>query len=170
MTFEPHFQPDPKVQQLAEAYYLDAQDAARENWNIELDGSEESLKVLESVILSNLHDTIDSAPSEERVDLFAKMFGSYVGEVYRLHNGCEWGWVCVGEDRWVGIRQPSGGLCWPWERVQKRLLAGPEENVWHYYHLVMLGKGDGPTDKLSQRTEDKPSLFRRFFGRIFRRN
>lgn len=160
------FEPDSNVQQVAEAYYLDALDAAREGWGIELDGTEGSIQFVEQSMLSQLHDTMEAAqPSEELLDGFVKMFGSYVGEVYRRHHGAEWGWVTSGEDRFVGLRRnASGGLCWPWGRVQQRVLNGSEHNVWHYY--VMLLQSDGlRADTASPAARKPDSILGRLFGR-----
>ncbi len=73
-------------------------------------------------------------PTEEQVSTFAKMLGSYVGEVFRRNHGAEWGMVTLGDDSIPGLRASgSEQLFWPMGKVQKRLVNGPEDNVWHYY-------------------------------------
>ena len=81
------FTEDPKIQQIAEAYSLDAVDFANDNFQIKLDWSDKSVSQIES-ILEIFHDQLASAdPSEEQIFQFAKIFGSYVGEVYRRNHG-----------------------------------------------------------------------------------
>jgi len=84
------FSPDPQLQMVAEAYYLDARDQAAK-FGYSLDGSDSSIAVLES-FLDRMHREMAGAqPSPKVVMTFAKMFGSYVGEVYRRNHGAQWG-------------------------------------------------------------------------------
>src|SRR5437868_6999233 len=99
------FQVDPKVAEIASAYSLDAVDAAAGNFGVTLDWSEESIQLVEQV-LGRLHDDLDRArPPADAIWTFAKMFGSYVGEVLRRHHGGEWGIVRMGEQSFPGVRQ-----------------------------------------------------------------
>ncbi len=137
------FEADPRVAKIAEAYSLDAVDLAANNFQVVLDWSEESVRQVEQM-LGRLHDEMGNArPPEEAVWTFAKAFGSYVGEVLRRHHGGEWGMVSMGDESFPGIRQPKGGLCWPWSRAHKRLVNGAEDNVWHYYTAIV-EYGDKP--------------------------
>jgi len=139
MTFEP----DDKVRQVAEAYAADAKDFARDHFGVTLDSSDESIECLET-ILDRFHRELPTAkPSEETVFRFAKMFGSYVGEVFRGNHGATWGIVTLGDESFPGLRaQTTGTLFWPWGRVENRLTSGAENNVWHYYQ-ALVGKASG---------------------------
>jgi hypothetical protein len=139
MTFEP----DDKVRQVAEAYAADAKDFARDHFGVTLDSSDESIECLET-ILDRFHRELPTAkPSEEKVFQFAKMFGSYIGEVFRNNHGATWGIVTLGDESFPGLRaQAAGTLFWPWGRVQNRLTNGAEDNVWHYYQ-ALVGKTSG---------------------------
>ena len=65
---------------------------------------------------------------------FAKMFGSYVGEVYRKNHGATWGMVEMSGQSFPGLKaELDGTLFWPWGRARNRLTDGAENNVWHYY-------------------------------------
>jgi hypothetical protein len=134
---EAPFYPDPQVAEVAGAYALDAVDLAARNFGVTLDWSESSVRQVEHM-LGRLHDEMASAqPPEEAVSTFAKAFGSYVGEVLRRHHGGEWGAVSMGGQSFPGLRQSGGGLCWPWGKAHKRLVDGPEDNVWHYYSVLV---------------------------------
>jgi hypothetical protein len=134
---EAPFQPDPQVAEIAEAYALDAVDLAARNFSVALDWSEASVRQVEQM-LGRLHDEMASAqPPEDTVWTFAKAFGSYVGEVLRRHHGGEWGMVSMGGQLFPGLQQTGGSLCWPWGKAHKRLVNGPEDNVWHYYSVLV---------------------------------
>jgi hypothetical protein len=131
------FQPDPQVAEIAAAYALDAVDLAARNFSVTLDWSEFSVRQVEQM-LGQLHDEMASAqPPEDAVWTFAKAFGSYLGEVLRRHHGGEWGMVSSGGQSFPGLQQTSGALCWPWGKARNRLVNGPEDNVWHYYGVLV---------------------------------
>jgi hypothetical protein len=131
------FQADPQVAEVAEASSLDAVDLAARSFGITLNWSDESVRQVEEM-LGRLHDEMAQAqPPEEAIWTFAKAFGSYVGEVLRRHHGGEWGMVRMGEESFPGVQQPGGRLCWPWGRAYKRIVEGPESNMWHYYQLLI---------------------------------
>ncbi len=133
------FEPDNRVRVIAEAYALDAVDAALKSFGVRLDWTVESLPAVER-ILATLHDAIpQQRPSKATIDTFAKAFGSYVGEVVLRAHGGHWGWVTLPEGRIVGMQVTDPRLeLWPWARVFNRLKNGPEDNVWHYYQLTVL--------------------------------
>ena len=134
------FQNDPNVLKIAEAYSLDAVDIAARNFKLKLDWSEASIERVEEM-LGVLHEQLGAAkPAEETIWTFAKAFGSYIGEVFRKHHGGEWGIIQLGADRFPGIQDKNGAHFWPWSRVQKRLVAGSENNVWHYYQHATASK------------------------------
>jgi hypothetical protein len=74
---------------------------------------------------------------------FAKMFGSYIGEVYRKNHGATWGLVEMAGQRFPGLKSESAAstLFWPWGRPQNRLVDGAENNVWHYYSDLVKNHG-----------------------------
>ena len=138
------FRADDNIARIAAAYCLDCLDVARANFQMELDGSDASIQLVEQM-LAQLHEQLpDVQPSAEQIGAFAKMFGSYLGEVYRLKHGAEWGIVRLGAEEDPGMRCAADGLLfWPWERAYKRITEGPENNVWHYYVALVQRSGDG---------------------------
>jgi hypothetical protein len=129
------FTPDANIQKIAEAYSLDACDFLRNHFRVTLDWSDASIQQIESA-LNTFHLQVQKAkPTPEQIMGFAKMFGSYIGEVYRKNHGATWGLVEMGGQRFPGMKADSAGgtLFWPWGRVQNRLVDGAENNVWHYY-------------------------------------
>ena len=131
------FKIDNDVQQVAEAYSLDAVDAARENFGVTLDWSDASIERVEGV-LAQLYAQRDSAPSDDVVWTFAKMFGSYIGEVYRKNHGATWGTVTLQGQTFPGIQASTTcQLFWPWGKAHNRITQGEEENVLHYYRVLL---------------------------------
>jgi hypothetical protein len=141
---EEGFVVDDEIRQIAEAYALDAVDFARDAFALRLDWTDGSVQHIET-ILARMHDEMANArPTEEQILQFAKMFGSYVGEVFRRNHGGQWGMVTLGTDTFPGMQANKGGGCfWPWGRVQKRLANGAEDNVWHYYQHLAEQDGGG---------------------------
>src|SRR5690349_10464127 len=121
-TMESDFKADAKIAEIAEAYSLDAVDVAASNFRVKLDWSEASIERFESM-LKMLHEQMSSAkPDEKTIWMFAKAFGSYIGEVFRQHHGGKWGMVKLGGDEFPGIGGVKGGSFWPWGRVHQRLV------------------------------------------------
>jgi hypothetical protein len=136
------FKADPNIAKIAAAYSLDAIDLAASNFGVKLDWSDSSVQTVEEM-LGRLHDDMrQSNPPEEAVWTFAKAFGSYVGEVLRKHHGGEWGMVNLNGQEFPGIQQDGDRRCWPWGRAHKRIVNGPEDNIWHYYQLLVKPSAD----------------------------
>lgn len=133
---DPTFQLDPKLAPVVAAYAQDAVDIAEQSFGIALDGSAASLEFVEQV-LRGLHDEMENAaPSEQMVWTVATAFGSYLGEVLRRYHSAEWGLINMNGQDFPGMRQPDGGLVWPWIKAHKRLTLGAEHDVWHYYQVL----------------------------------
>ncbi len=134
------FATDADVQRMNEAYALDAVDAARINFGVELDWTDASIETVEQ-ILGELHAQRASAPSDEVIWTFAKAFGSYMGEVYRRNHGGTWGIVTLNGDSFPGMQDArTCQLFWPWGKAHNRIVVGPEDNVLHYYQLLVSGR------------------------------
>ena len=130
------FQNDLKVAEIAAAYSLDAVDLAARNFGITLDWSESSIPKVERM-LGQLHDEMARAKQpDDSIWTFAKMFGSYIGEVLRRHHGGEWGIVRMGDQSFPGLQQSGGALCWPWGKARNRLVNGSEDDVSSYYSVL----------------------------------
>lgn len=136
----PAFVHDTRVEQIAEAYAKGAVDDARDKRAIALDGSEKSVQWVER-LLAKMHDVYAGAqakPSEEVVMSYAKAYGSYIGEVYRTHHGGQWGIVTIDGQSFPGMQAGgTGQTFWPWVRVRKRIVDGPDNNVADYYAVLV---------------------------------
>jgi hypothetical protein len=131
------FARDADIQEIAEAYHLDAIDFARDNFSITLDSSDASVEQVERM-LDVLHQARASdRPSDELVTTVSRMFGSYVGETYRRNHGGTWGMVTLQGQTFPGFEASDCGLFWPWGKVENRLTNGTEDNVWHYYNALL---------------------------------
>ncbi len=136
------FVPDDKIRQIAEAYAIDCLDFARDHFHIKLDWSDASVQHIESM-LERFHAEYASAkPSEETLGNFMKLFGSYVGEVFRRDHGATWGMITLASSSFPGMKANNDGATfWPWGRVQNRITNGAEDDVWHYYQILVADHG-----------------------------
>lgn len=137
----PGFVPDAAVQRAASAYAAQAVAAARDQFGIKLDGTDASMAQLDAV-LARAHTSYASKsprPSEEQVMAVAGMYGSYLGEVYRLKHGAEWGMAPLDGKTLPALRTRAGNSFWPWRHVAQRISKGAGNNVADYYK-VMLGQ------------------------------
>ncbi|VWC55443.1 hypothetical protein BLA9940_02309 [Burkholderia aenigmatica] len=129
------FSPEPNIPKVAEAYSLDAVDFSAKQFGIKLDWSDASVANVEKALaqMSSSYVSANPRPTDEQVMAFAKVYGSYVGEVYRRNHGGEWGVIALGGRRFPGLRTTSGSSFWPWGRVFHRITKGTEDNIADYY-------------------------------------
>lgn len=128
----------PDIQEIAVAYTLDAIDVAKKNFKITLDRTEGSIQNVEN-ILDILHRSLSQdSPSEETVIMFSKLFGSYIGEIYRQYYPAEWGMIEIEGKPVVGLKNIEEEMVfWPWARAYHRVINGEEENVLIYYQSLI---------------------------------
>ena len=68
----------------------------------------------------------------------ANDLGAYIGEVFIRNHGGSWGWVIdASGGRFPGVSSIGGQLFWPTGRARNRLTDGPENNLWHYYLVLV---------------------------------
>lgn len=133
------FQVDDAIRKVAQGYANDTVRFATQHHHVDLDGTDNSIQLLEPMFAHLDEDRAREAPSIERIGEFSKMFGSYVGEVYRQNHGAQWGLVTWRGETFPGLKASNGKIFWPWGRVQLRLTAGPSENLWPYYQGLIGG-------------------------------
>lgn len=131
------FREDDRLRQIAEAYALDAVDVALANFNTVLDFSDASIELVEEM-LGVLHDTSrQDHPTDEQIWVFAKTFGSYIGETFRRNHGGRWGMVTLRGQEFPGMQAMRGTAFWPWGKAHNRIVNGPEDNVRDYYNSLL---------------------------------
>ncbi|WP_028865663.1 hypothetical protein [Psychromonas aquimarina] len=133
------FHNDDNVQKIAEAYSLDCVDFVRSKFNIELDWSDASILQIENTLESLSNYVKKSGMPSEQIDEFTKMFGFYIGEVYRKnHGGVVWGGVSIDGNKHFGMGKIDTGeaFIWPVLNVSKRISLGAEASITHYYSVI----------------------------------
>jgi hypothetical protein len=135
---KPDFVADTAVQRAATAYAAQAVAAAREQFGIKLDGTEASMAQLDTVLAHAHASYIRTSPhpSEEQLMAVARMYGSYLGEVYRLKHGAIWGMATRDGQSLPGMRSATGAKVWPWTQVAQRIGKGAAHNVVDYYRTL----------------------------------
>ncbi|HYO78577.1 MAG TPA: hypothetical protein VE010_19110 [Thermoanaerobaculia bacterium] len=133
------------VGQMMEAYASDAVDAARANFNIELDYSPASVKAVEE-LLGRVYPAVRRGwfrrffrigLSDGELETICKMFGGYIGEVVRRQKGGTWQLVQdpIGTENVIALVNGEGRI-FPPSKVYKRLVNGAEDDVWFYFQVV----------------------------------
>ena len=131
-----NFEADQEIQKIAEAYALDMIDYAKQTYGIDLDWSDDSVQQVER-IAALLHEEYQKTPpTSEQIAPFYRALGSYIGEVFRRNHGAEWGWVTLQGNRFPGMLHKSSSF-WPWGKALNRIVNGPEDNLWHYYQVLL---------------------------------
>ena len=135
------FVADAAVQSAAEASAVDAVAMAKRQFNIVLDGSDNSIDDVERA-LAAVHSAYALAspkPDDAQLMPLAKAFGAYVGELYRKNHGATWGTVTLNGSDYPGFRTATGVNVWPVGRVMNRITDGPENNVADFYRKLVAG-------------------------------
>lgn len=135
------FVKDSKIQEEASLNADGAIKFALDHYRIDLDWSDDSIEKIE-LILSSLHkEARKDKPTQEQMLGFAIPFGSYIGEVYRRNHGAEWGSITLEGETYPGLQcSKRGQNFWPWLKALKRIENGDEDNVWHYYQILLYDK------------------------------
>lgn len=128
------FRLDPELQMVATRFADLCVNFIQQKFGKTADYSESFVLEIEN-ILQLLHLSIPmSRPSEEDIQQFCSMFGSYLGETYRRNRGGEWG---VSHGNIPTLSFGGGFKSFPWARVYKRIVNGKEDNV-HDWYLAMI--------------------------------
>ena len=135
----PDFVADAAIGQSAQTSAADAVQFAKRQFNLALDGSEASIDDVERV-LDRLHTSYALAspkPPDEQLLPLAKIFGAYVGEVYRRNHGANWGTVTLNGSSYPGFRTDGGVNVWATGRVLNRIIDGPDSNIAFFYRKLV---------------------------------
>ncbi|MCU4674606.1 hypothetical protein N7931_03075 [Catenovulum sp. 2E275] len=79
-----------EITKLMEESSVDAVNYVREEYDIHLDFSLESISQIDRVLLWSVAKLKDQAKKDEFIFVICNMLGSYVGETFRKHIGGEW--------------------------------------------------------------------------------
>lgn len=138
------------VNDMMAAYAADAVDYAS-RLKKQLDYSEESIAVLEQVC-DILHKAIPKTlfarfflfkrkPSNETILQYSKVLGGYLGEVIRKNHGGEWSIEDFMNQGNTIVLTIGDTKIFPVGRVFKRLKEGAENNLQHYYTVLLSNIG-----------------------------
>jgi hypothetical protein len=134
------FEVHAEVAKLGEAYALDMVDFAKATIDVDLDWSDASVEIVEEMANGLHQQYLKDNPPEEQVRQSWMMLGCYIGEVAYRNHGCTWGWITMDGNRFEDLQSPDGKLFWPAGKARGRLLTGSEDNLWHYFQVVVVGR------------------------------
>lgn len=136
---------NPNLDEMMNAYALDAVDYAKDKFGVELDFSDGSIQQVEK-ILGQLHEALPRGfvgkllkkqPTPDEMDNLIKMFGGYIAEVMKRQWGGTWKLNSAAfGDQQVLTFSIAGHDLWPQFKAGKRIVNGAEDNVWHYYQVL----------------------------------
>src|SRR5271163_3980426 len=125
------------------AYAQDAVDAARINFQVELDYSLESVRRLDQILGIQHRDIplgwrklIRRGPGKAALQTFANIWGGYLGEVLRRKSGGEWLIPEDGPFKGAITLVIAGMTLSPTSRAYRRLVLGDEDSLWSYVAFV----------------------------------
>ena len=121
-------------QALADQMAADAEDAvqlAESYFDESLDFSESSVSVIERMV-DDVEYSMPGGRSPENIRILCRLWGAYIGEVFRRHLGGEWlNW----KDQYgeaIALKC-NDVTVFPHDKVQKRFAQGAEDNLAAYY-------------------------------------
>jgi hypothetical protein len=76
------FEPDNKIQQVAEAYAEDAIELAGKQYGLKLDWTDESVKHIEAILASLYGDIPNAKPTDEQIFQFAKAWAAMLARCF----------------------------------------------------------------------------------------
>ncbi len=127
------------LQETIEAYAADAVEAARADFQTDLDYSIESLQRLDEIlgILYQVthherHSGAEPERLEQMTEMFTKMWGSYLGEVLRRKWGGQWSIPSDGPYEGMAALTIGRLVTSPMARTYKRIMSGEAESVLGY--------------------------------------
>jgi Protein of unknown function (DUF1488) len=102
----------------------------RKAWSVSLDFSEASVGDVEKVAAS-IYSFIDEA--ERGTEMYSRYLGAYLGQIFQRYLGGKWVWWSDESGGNVPAIRCGEMTLFPHDKVRKRLLHGPQDNLEAYY-------------------------------------
>lgn len=119
------------LDQLMAAYAEQAVLQAANIHGMSLDYSPASIGQLDTILAA------EKASSSEDLNLAARLWGGYLGEVFCRHHGGEWVMaIYPGSELSMPSIQVGASQLYPLLKVQRRLTLGPKEEIAGFYQKV----------------------------------
>ena len=132
------FNPDPTVEAEALRYAAEAVQSAERYFGVVLNGGGESVARVEQILGRVQEMLAATGLSREAAEPFARLYGSYFGEVVRARYGGTWGIARIYSDRIPALQvSPRDVVLVPWVRARERITEGPEKSLWDYYQRIV---------------------------------
>ena len=136
-----------EAQELINILSAEAVEIAQNSFQVPLDYSTNSIRLVEEV-LARLHVEYQNSGSTEGITGLASAFGAYIGEcIRRQYSGSTWS-----RDHPVGGEKSyplswGGGDSFPMAWCHRRIVNGPEDNVWHKFTVLAQQRADDDATK-----------------------
>jgi hypothetical protein len=124
------------VEAMAGSYAQQAVALAQE-FNAQLDYSENSLMEVEAILATLSREMPSSKPSDDDVSEICKVWGCYLGEVVRRRFGGDWSIETYPGKQFATLTLTvDGNKLFPSMKIHRRLTEGDGDNVWSFYKMV----------------------------------
>lgn len=135
-----------EITELMEASALEAVEHAHKYYEVTLDYSHESIKLVED-ILTEIYSLIPHGimrlfkkrPSDDNLWGIAEMYGGYIGQTYRKHFGGDWDVrddVPLSDGPVITFSTLGGDSFFPVSKVWRRIKNGDDNNIKKYYSFL----------------------------------
>lgn len=131
------------IQELTELMIDSAQNAVtttQDEFNLTLDNTEQSLELVDEVILGWLARYRDQALTENAIFTLCNIYGAYVGEIFRQKIGGQWNYDASNPDapyvvmEYAGNSYAFAGICY------QRLVNDSQISVKSYFEQAVANK------------------------------
>lgn len=126
-----------ELAELMEDSAKNAVHTSADEFDVNLDGSEQSIELVDDVILCWLGKYKAQALEADAVFTICNIYGAYVGEIFRKKVGGEWNYDESNPDapyvvlNYAGSSYAFAGVCY------QRLVNDSQVSINHYYHQAL---------------------------------
>jgi hypothetical protein len=112
-------------------------ETTKDEFDIELDGTADSIAIVDDVILSWIHKYKDKALEDNAVFTLCNIYGAYVGEIFKALVGGSWRYDESDQDapyvvvEYAGKSYAFAGICY------QRLVNDSHIHVQHYFEQAV---------------------------------
>ncbi|MGG3801690.1 hypothetical protein [Metabacillus fastidiosus] len=100
--------------------------------------TEDDIKDLEEILDYYSNDLKDSMPTENQIFSMSLIWGSYLGQVLKMHVNSELNWVkedVFGDGEIIHLKSGENRI-FPIDKVSKRLINGKTDNIISFYEVI----------------------------------
>jgi hypothetical protein len=126
---------------------LDAVDFTNQKFKKQLNFSEDSIKDVEECLDALSRTRAQYKPTNEQLYNTAKMYAGYIGQVIKLKWGGDWRDESEYSLKNGPALKVNDQQLFLVSKIYRRLVNGPEDNIWHFYLIFKKDMESSSTKK-----------------------